>query len=59
MKHMNEIVYSLDETLSIWRNEHGYYWYDSFDRQRSREYFNTTNEAEVDCQDLIYQGAKP
>lgn len=50
----NEMVCMLDNTLSVWQNDIGYYWYDQFDRTRSSSYFETEEEAIEDCKDLIW-----
>lgn len=50
-KDSGEIVQSLDDSLSIWKNDQGYYWNDKHTGEFSDQYFKTEDEAEKDAKE--------
>ena len=48
-KDAGEIVDTLDETTTVWKNKKGYYWLDKFGGQMSDQFFKSEQEAQKDA----------
>jgi hypothetical protein len=49
----NELVTSLDETLTVWYCEHGYYWYEKFYSCVSDKFFKKFKHAINDAKTML------